>query len=195
MKTLALIASLVLLWGASSAQSKKKIKMYKIKSTTETTTETIEGKEVTYKSVHSVFDKEGETTEKTEYRPDGSVKRKETKKFDGKGNVLEETFYEVKDNKGGTDKPGVKNTKKTYKYNSNDDVTEECEYDGAKLLKKTVTSYNSNGDKSMEVTYDADGKLLKKSVFAYDKKGLKIEKKTYDANNNVIEVKKYTYQF
>ena len=178
------------------AQSKKEIKEYKIKSTTENTTETVDGKEVTYKSTYSAFNKNGETTEKTEYNPDGSIKRKETTKFDSKGNKIEETFYEVKDKKNDSEKPAVKNTKTTSKYNSNDNKIEEIEYDGAgKMLKKTIFSYNAYGDKTMEVVYDSGGKLLKKSVFTYDSKGLKVEKKTYDAANTVIETKKYVYGF
>src|ERR1043166_4842996 len=84
-------------------QSKKEIKANKIKSTTEYTTETISGKEVSYKSTYSVFDKDGNTIEKTEFGPDGSVKKKSTAKFDSKGNKIEETNFELKDDKKNDD--------------------------------------------------------------------------------------------
>ena len=64
-----------------------------------------------------------------------------------------------------------------------------------KLLKKTVYSYNKNGDKSAEVLMDASGKVLKKSIYTYDGKGLKADKKTYNSDNVLESSKKYVYEF
>ena len=80
------------------------------------------------------------------------------------------------------------------KYNSEKNKTEEMEYEGSNLGKKHQYSYNSNGDKSLEVIYDAAGKLIKKEVYLYNSKGLKLEKKIYDGNNILIETHKFTYQ-
>jgi|ERR1051326_4304161 hypothetical protein len=182
---------------AAQAQSKKEIKTNKIKSTTEYTIQLVDGKEVNWKSCYMVFDKEGNTTEKTDFMQDGSVKKKNTAKFDSKGNKIEETNYVVKEDKKPDEKPEGKNTKTVSKYNSGNDKVEEVVMDATsgKPLKKTQISYNSNGDKTTEVHFDGDNKLLKKEVYTYDKKGLKIEHKVYDGNNTLIEGKKYVYQF
>jgi hypothetical protein len=197
--TALLICSFILAGTCCFAQSKKEIKANKIKNTTEYTTETISGKEVTYKSTYSVFDiKSGETLEKTEFGPDGSVKKKSTAKFDGKGNKIEETDYEVKEDKKPDDNSNLaKNTKTLSKFNSSNDKIEELVYDAnGKLLKKTKTDYNANGDKILEVRFDGDSKLLKKEVYTYDsKKGLRIEHKTYDGNNVLLEGKKFVYGY
>lgn len=183
----------------SSAQSKKEVKANKIKSVTEYTTETIAGKEVTYKSQYSAFDKGGNTIEKTDFLPDGSVQKKVTAKFDGKGNKLEENEAILKEDKKPENpkKGDIKNTKTTAKYNSNNNKIEEVVTDAVsgKQIKKTQTSYNSNGDKTIEVGFDGENKLLQKEVFSYDKKGLRIEHKTYDGSNNLTEGKKFVYAF
>jgi hypothetical protein len=187
--------------GSAFAQSRKQVKANKIKSVTENTIEKINGAETTYKSGYTAFDKDGNTIEKTDYAADGNVKRKQTFKFDSKGNKLEEINFDPilpdKNPKTDANKTDKRNVKFTYKYNVNDDKTEEVEIDGAtgKQIKKTQFSYNANGDKSMEVVYDENNVLAKKSVYTYDKKGLKIEKKTYDSVNNLIETKKYVYQY
>ena len=184
--------------GAAYAQTKKQIKLNKIKSCTETTTETVNGKEVSYKSQFSVFDKAGNTTEETDFLPDGGVRKKTTTKFDGKGNKIDETEMIMKEDKPKPDepKPDIKNTHTVSKYDSNNNKTEEVVYDGAgKQIKKIQTSYNMNGDKTIEVRFDKDNKLIKKEIYNYDSKGLKIEHKTYDGNNVVTESKKFAYQF
>jgi hypothetical protein len=176
------------------AQSKKLIRLNKIKSATEHTTKMVDGKELSYKSTYWTFDtKTGETTEKTEFFPDGSVRKKSVTKYDSKENIIEETEFSVKDK---TPDDGSRNTKTTYKYNSSNDKTEEVQYDGSgKVLKRIVFSYNANGNKTMEVKYDGENKLLKKEVFTYDKKGLKLEHKIYDSENVLLETRKFTYGY
>lgn len=176
------------------AQSKKEVKNLKIKSCTETTTEYANGKELTFKNSYEEFDKNGNTTVLIEYNTDGSVKRKNTAKYDNNKNKIEETEFEKKTNKSLTE---TKNTKVAYKYNANNDKTEEINYDPATgaIVKKIVFSYNASGKKTIEAVFDSENKLIKKSVYTYDKKGLKSEKKTFDANNQLLEVKKYTYAF
>lgn len=191
------IIAALFLFTSSFAQSKKEIKTNKIKSTTEFTTEIISGKEVTYKSSYSVFDKEGNTVEKQDFMPDGTLKKKSTAKYDGKGNKIEETNFVAKDDKSQDDpKPDSKNTRTVSKFNSAGDKTEEIVSDAisGKQLKKTQTSY-TGGNKMLEVVFDTDNKLTKKSVYTYDKKNLRIERKTYDGNNVLVEGKKFVYQF
>lgn len=105
--------------------------------------------------------------------------------FDKNGNIIAQTEY----NRDGTIKRKV-----TSKYDSFKNKTEELEYEGNHLVRKRLFSYNGNGEKTLQVTYDGSGKLLKKEVFIYNNKGLRSEKKIYDATNNLIETHKYIYQ-
>lgn len=177
-----------------SAQSKKQIKEYKIKSCTETTVLYTDGKEsATFKSAFMSFDKEGNTTEEIQYNQDGSVKRRETAKYAGKNKT-----EEVVDTRGDKDVDGSKNNyrKTTYKYNANGDKTEETDYDAAgNVVKRTTYAYTKSGDKQFEVIYDGSGKLVKKFVYGYDNKGLRISKSTYGPGEVLIKMVKFTYGY
>lgn len=186
---------LVSVLGVSvSAQSKKQIKELKIKNCTETTTLYEGGKETsTYKSGFRAFDKDGNTTEDTEYNQDGTVKRKETVKYSGKDKV-----EEVVDERGDKDPASSSKTykKTTYKYDADGDKIEEIEYDAAgAVVKKTKYAYNKNKDKLFEVTYDGTGKQIKKIAYGYDTKGLKISKSIYGPGDVLIKMVKYTYGY
>lgn len=178
--------------SAQSKKEKKLIKTYGIKSVTENVTETISGKETTRKDCYTAYDKNANVTAKEEYRKDGTLKYKETTKYDSKGNTLEETLFDAAE----TQLNPEKNIKRVCKCDKNDNKTEELEYDGnGKLVTKTNYSYNSNGDKTVEVVYDASGKLIKKIVYLYNSKGLRVQKKEYDGTNTLISDRKYTYEF
>ena len=105
--------------------------------------------------------------------------------YDKNGNITEQTEY----NKDGS----VKN-KLTMKYDSFKNKTEELEYEGNNLKQKRQFSYNSNGDKTVELTLDVAGKLLKKEMYTYNNKGLRTEKKVYNSTNALVETHVYTYQ-
>lgn len=178
-----------------SAQSKKQIKENKIKNCTETTTLYEAGKETTsFKSGYRTFDKEGNTTEDTEYNPDGSVKRKETTKYSGKDKI--EEVVDKRGDKDGDNTPSEKYKKTTYKYDSDGDKTEEVEYDAAgAVTKKTTYVYNKNKDKQFEMVYDGAGKLIKKTIYGYDSKGLKISRSVYGPGDVLQKMVKYTYGY
>jgi len=189
-------ACIVMLIGLeASAQSKKEkkaIKTYGIKSVTENVTETLNGKETTRKDSYTAYDKNANITAKEDYRKDGTLKHRETTKYDSKGNKLEESIFDAAE----TQLNPEKNIKHVCKFDSDDNKTEELEYDGnGKLITKTQYSYNSNGDKILEVVYDASGKLTKKVVYIYNAKGLRVEKKEYDSANTLVSDRKYTYEF
>ena len=175
------------------AQSKKQIKELKIKSMTETSILYKDGKEVSsYKSEYSTFDKEGNTTSAIEYNVDGTVKRRETTKYAGKEKV-EEIVEHPSANSGDGQK---KYKKTTWKYNSSGDKTEEVDFDAAgNIIKKTTYAYNSKGERVFEMEYNRTGKLIKKSAFSYDKKGLKTEKKVYGPGDVLEKHVKYTYTY
>lgn len=173
-----------------SKKEKKQIKMWGIKSVTETVTEVVNSKEVTRKDSYSVYDKNANRTYYEEYRKDGTLRNKESVKYDSKGNTLEETVF------SGSGSQQEKNYKKTYKYDSDGNKTEESEFDSQnKFLKKIVYNYNPNGEKTGEVEYDSENKIVKKTVYAYDSKGLRSAKKEVDAANNVISTRLYKYEF
>ncbi|MBI4932173.1 MAG: hypothetical protein HY841_15550 [Bacteroidetes bacterium] len=173
-------------------KEKKAIKTYGIKSVIENVTETVNGKETTRKDSYTAYDKNANIILNEEYRKDGTLKHKETAKYDSKGNKLEETVFDAAE----TQLNAEKNVKKVCKYDSNDNKTEELEYDGSgKLVAKTQSSFNSNGDKILEVVYDATGKLTKKIIYIYNAKGLKVEKKEYDGANMLVSDRKYTYEY
>jgi len=108
--------------------------------------------------------------------------------FDKNGNIIEEINY----NKDGTVKK-----RHTSRFDDGKNKTEEIEYegvDGKAIQKKHQYSYNSKGDKILEITYDGAGKLIKKEVYTYNSLGLRDEKKVYDAKNVLIESHKYSYE-
>jgi hypothetical protein len=189
-----------MLVGTSFDQSKKEVKKNKIKSITEFITVKESGKDVTYKSYYIAFNKNGEIVEETEYNSNGSLKKKETTKYDANNNKIETTYYCQKKTNQKAPNPEpteIVNSKTVYKYNVHNDKIEESDIDpnNGKLIKMHSFIYNSKGEKEAEETYDTEKKLLKKVTFVYDSKGLKTEKKFFGGNNALEMVKKYVYEF
>jgi hypothetical protein len=178
---------------ALAAQSKKQIKELKIKSMTEMTTVYRDGKEAaTYKSEYKTFDKEGNTTLEIQYNENGTIKKKTSTVYTGKGKSEEV----VEDNTSNSDNADKKYKKTTWKYNSNGDKVEEIEYDAAgNITKKTTIVYGKNGDKLIEIEYDGSGRLLKKISYGYDSRGLRTEKKVTGPGDVMLKHVKYTYTF
>lgn len=180
------------------AQSKKDIRLYKIKGVTETTVVYEGGKEVAnYRSEVKKFDKEGNVIENVTYNRDGSVRRKEAAKYSGKDKI-EEVAQDVNNQKKSDNDEDDNDKYKhiTWKYNSNGDKTEEIWYNekGA-VIKKIVFAYNARGDRQSEITYDAAGKVQKKIVYTYDAKGLRTDKKVYGPGDVLQKHIKYTYNY
>src|ERR1051326_2018426 len=178
---LALVCFFYLSSFSQNKKEKKDIKSFKIKSITETVTDYENGKETsTRKDSYFAYDKDANILVNEEYRKDGTLKHKETNKYDGKGNKTEEVVFDAAEST-----PKVeKNIRCVCKFDMDDNKTEELEYDAdGKLIQKTQYSYNTKGDKTFEAVYDASGKLIKKVVYSYDSKGLKVEKKEYDGAN------------
>ncbi len=177
---------------SQNKKEKKEVKSFKIKSITETITEIENGKEATRKDIYTAFDKNANIIEKESYKKDGSLKHKETTRYDSKGNKIEETIFDAAEV---APKP-EKNVKHVAKYDANNNKTEDIEYDGSgRLIHKMQYSYNSKGDKVLEVEFNTDGKLIKKTIYIIDSKGLRVEKKEYDGANTLLTDRKYQYQF
>ena len=82
------------------------------------------------------------------------------KKFDAAGNEIEIIEYDEK---------GLTTLHQSFKYNENDDVTEE-------------------------VTYNPNGKIFQTDKYTYSGK-LKTQRETYDGKGKLISRKKYIYKF
>lgn len=169
------------------SQSKKELASGKVKSSTEWTTKTRDGKTVTYKSVYEEYDKKGYTILKMEYDEDGTLARKETTAYDKFQRVISETMYNAEKKTSG---------KKTYTYDAFNNKTKELEYDGNdRLLKKTAITYNKDGNKTLETTSDESGKVLKKVIYSYNSKKLKTSKQTVNSIKESESSKKWEYSY
>jgi hypothetical protein len=73
--------SLLLTGFYCQASGKKDIKKNKVKALTETVTEVVDGKEKTYKKSYKKYDNDGNLLEDADYNADGSIKKKETFKY------------------------------------------------------------------------------------------------------------------
>jgi hypothetical protein len=160
-KKLFLLAALCVITTIVSAQSKKDIRENKIVSETSTISITENGKEIIYKDSFTVYDKQGNIIEQTDYNKEGGIKRKETNKYNANKDKTEEVVFD------GKDKTTIKTT---FFYNSNDQKIGEIEYDGTgKILKQSMITYNANGFKTEKKTYDANKKLISIKKFTYSK--------------------------
>lgn len=90
-------------------------------------------------------------------------------------------------------KDGDIKRKRIFKYDKKNNLIEEQEYEGTKLVKKIVYTYNNFDEKISAVTYDNNNQIIKKEIYTYNNKGLKAEKKVYDKNDNLIMTHIYQY--
>jgi hypothetical protein len=163
MKTYSILSFILFLFVTTliAAQNKKEIRENKIVSETSTITVIENGKETTYKDSYTVYDKNGNVTEQTDYSKEGGIKRKETNKYNTNKDKTEEVVFDGKDKT---------TSKTTFFYNSNGQKIGEIEYDGAgKILKQSMITYNANGFKTEKKTYDANKKLISTKKFTYSK--------------------------
>ncbi|MEI6574903.1 MAG: hypothetical protein WCO63_01870 [Bacteroidota bacterium] len=141
------------------AQSKKDIRNAKIASETTTVTQTDNGKDITYKETYTIYDKNGNVTEQTEYNKEGAVKRKESNKYNADNDKTEEVVFDAKE----------KTTRKTsFTYNVDGSKTGEIEYDEKGIiLKQSTYTYNNKGLKTEKKTFDGKKKLLSTKKYNY----------------------------
>jgi uncharacterized protein YkuJ len=176
----------VLLPLVVTAQGKKTVKKFNLKSTTVNTTDYSDGKERTFTESIEKFDKEGNVIEDTEFNKDGTFKKKETRIYNKAGDITQECHY---------DKNDALINKLVITYNDNNDKLSEQKTDGnGKIISWVKYGYDAMGEKIFELELDEKGKTITKSLFSYDSKGLKKEKKVYDGNEVLLSVKKYTYK-
>jgi len=186
MKYLVLLFIFCLTFSQSYGQSKKELSSAKVKSSTEWSTKKEDGKTTNYKSLYEEYDKNGNTTLSIEYDEAGNQIHKEVVVYDKFKRVTSETVF---------DASKEKTVRKSYIYDAFNNVKEEMEYNGDKLIKKVVNTYNADGNKTSESTFDGLGELLKKVTFSYDAKKLKSGKTTTNPAKGTETVKKWTYTF
>jgi hypothetical protein len=182
-----IVAACLIMVITASGQTKKEIKQNKIKSATDWEIVYKDGAASTYKSAYEEFDRNGHSTLKIEYDPDGKVLTKMTAKYDSYKNKIEETEF---------DALKKKNSRKTFKYNAFKDKTEELEYSSSGvLIKKTLFTYNTDGNKASEIITDGSGTVLKKLTYTYNSKKLKSGKQTLNNSNVPESGKKWEYEY
>lgn len=158
-KKIILILTSLFFLTSGYCQSKKDIRNAKVATETTTTTITDNGKEITYKDSYTVFDKNGNVNEQTEYNKDGTIKRKESNKYNASNDKIEEKIFDAKD----------KSTKKTtFTYDVNKNKTGETEYDeNGTVIRQVIYSYNNKGLKTEKKTYDGKKKLISTKKYTY----------------------------
>lgn len=167
-------------------QSKKELAAAKVKSSTEWTTKKENGQTTSYKSVYQEYDKNGNTTLNIEYDDAGNETLKQVVVYDKFKRKTSETVYDA--SKG-------KTTRTSYIYDSFNNVKEEMEFNGDKLVRRTEFTRNQNGDKTSETTYDGSGNLQKKVTYTYDGKKMKTGRTTVNTLKNTETVKKWVYTY
>lgn len=160
MKKIVLLFLILAFSYAASAQSKKEVKTYKIKSTTVWKADNKNGETITNKDTYEEFDKDGQTILMIEYKADGTIKTKKTTKYNADGDETEECEY---------DASGL--TQKTvFIYNANGDKTSEVITDASgNTVEKIIYTYDAKGLKETKQTYNAANILesVKKYIYEY----------------------------
>lgn len=179
----------MLFYQHAFSQSKKLIKNLKIKTVTETTTISKNGKSTIYKSSFTSYSKGAKLTNKTEYNTDGSILQKETATYDVNGNKIEESFYQLKET-------SKSNFKITAKYDLQGNKIEVVEYDGeGNFVGKQKFVYDNFDNKVQELTLDVSNKLMRKVIYVYDSEELKTKRQEFNEKNELVSERKYQYTF
>ena len=157
MMKLKLICFFCLIAFISTAQKKKELKKYGIKTLIVTETQG----QKTINDSKTVYNSSGLAIEETNYGKDGLLKTITKFKYNASGDVTEELEYD--------DKAALKE-KRTFKYNALGEKTEELVCDGSgKQIKKTVYTYDLRGFKSGKQIYDANNNLVTTKKMVYSK--------------------------
>lgn len=153
------VAGIIVMASLSFATSKKEIIDLRISSKTTTETYFKDGEEKTYKESFTSFDKAGNTIEDIEYKKDGTIKSKETSKYNSFGDKTEEKIFKAKD---GT------TTRTTFSYDANGRKTGEVEYDeNGSVKKKSSFSYDKKGFRTEKKVLNSEGKVISVEKYSY----------------------------
>ena len=132
------------------------------------------------------YDDKGNVKEENFFEGDGRLKLKELFKYDDKHNVTEITDY---------NQTGNFKSRYTYAYDANGNQTEEREYDNefADRYKKIITKYDNENNVIQVLQYNEKGKTTYECKL--DKWGNHTFDATYKPDGTLIEkiTQKYTY--
>ena len=94
------------------------------------------------------------------------------------------------------DKKGKQRKKVVSIFDAFGNKTEELSYNAEdSLIEKSVFVYNNFNDKISEIVYDKEGKLKTKAVYEYESKGMIRSKIIYNAENKIIYTRTYKYEY
>jgi hypothetical protein len=192
MKNLFFFISLLLFCLHLSAQSKKQIRDYGIRSLIETHIEYNNNEEVRKFVKEKIeWDKNGNISQEELYSKTGALISKRIYTYKGK-KLLEEK-HEVNQRK----KEGEPNDYKhfVYSYNGQNRIGRTDFNKEGNIVGKEEYRYNRFGDKVEEIEFNDKGEILSKTSFLYSKKGLKKERVKTDAGGNIVSRITYEYTF
>lgn len=123
----------------------------------------------------SVYDANGNVTEKLSYHPDGTLAVRATRVYDAAGKLTKETL---------SNPDGSLWRTALYSYDAAGHLREVAHYaaDGSPLFRD-VHAYDAQGNLVEFSSVEPDGTPLRKSVYAYGPQGRVVEKKVYDASD------------
>lgn len=103
-------------------------------------------------------------------------------KYDSRGKIIERLNYDSND---------YAYMKYKYIYDSLGNKIEERYYLGDKIQNITQNSYDEQGNKIKETSYNSEGNIYRRSESKYDKNGNLIEVNTYLSGNKYKDIYKY----
>jgi len=127
------------------------------------------------------FNSKGSVIEKLWYNPNGTVKSKESFKYNDNGKMIEDSSSD---------------SKIIYKYDNKGNNIEENNYnwDGS-LFRKVINIYDDKGNNIESNQYFPDGSLDSKYFFKYDNYKNEIEFNWYKGDGSLISSRTYKYEF
>lgn len=175
------------------SQSKKSLRTYSITKKTETVLKYKNGKaQDPYVSEVEVFDKNGEWIERIDFDKDGSIKKREVRKYN-KRLLVEEIQDKPQEKEWTETTPSYK--QRVYTFNKKADLMEEKDLSRkGEVKRKRVYTYNKYGDRMTRTTTDKHGEVESIDNYTYDKKGFREERRTLNGAGELLEVKSYTYE-
>lgn len=183
-----LLLSILIFFFNVSAQSKKEIRKYNIKSSTVTVDEVDNsGERKTRTDKIIEWDKNGNIIKDFEYNKDGKLKKGVKAKFDKNDKIIEEIFYDQDEN--------IKETI-TYSYNRlNQRILSTIYNDKMEVSEIVKYEYNGFGELVSEISSDKNGILISQSIYKYDNKGLRTERTIINNKGEVVSIRTYNYKF
>lgn len=156
----AFLTGVLVTMAFSFIQSKKDLRLSKIESeTTFITARDAAGKEITFKDSYTLYNRNGNPTEETEFFRDGTIKKKHTNKYNSFYDKIEEIEFDGKDGK---------TTKTVFTYNANGQKTAETQYNADNMVMKSIEyTYDSKGFKTIKKTLDGQKAIISIKKYQY----------------------------